>query len=517
MNRQKVTISLKSENIVPGIPVILLAAGRSKRFRGVKLLTDCDGKPLLIATLEKIVSLHKGPVFVVLDWFASSLASSIKTFVSEQHLNRITALNLNGRSRSMESSLPAALETLLEIPESKTAFARGALICLSDQPEISGELIHGVIARGMKADNNGWIRTIHTPSEKPGHPVWIGRDLLYSIVENQKKSESVRSILERTSHEKAFFHTPDSGAIMDIDRRSDMINSGSGWISPARLRIAVIGVGDLGTGVAARLFRAGFDVVGMELPKPLAVRRAVALSECVYLESFAVEGVEARVVAEIPDNLENADYHGKFIPVLINHDQSSELLAQLKPDVIIDSSMTKRGDSNFMEMAGLVIGLGPGFNTGKNCHAVVETMRGPLLGRVIWKGEAIPNTGIPGELGGKQSERVLRAPCTGLFHPLHSIGDLVDANQAVAMVTPKNEASGIPTSKKSMTIKSAISGKIRGMLRDGTEVTAGLKVGDVDPRAGYVEEGNISDKALAIGGGVLEALLTFFCGQGIPE
>ena len=184
----------------------------------------------------------------------------------------------------------------------------------------------------------------------------------------------------------------------------------------------------------------------------------------------------------------------KKIPVVI--DSGKEMLKRLRPDAVVDAILAKHNLGTEITDAKVVIGVGPGFTAGKDCHAVVETKRGHNLGRVILNGSAIPNTGVPGIIGGYGIERVLRAPCDGIMEETLPLGSLVEKGDVCARVS--GEA-----------VITCISGRLRGMLQEGISVYSGMKVGDVDPRGEAVEYENISDKARAIGGGVLEALLHF--------
>jgi len=257
------------------------------------------------------------------------------------------------------------------------------------------------------------------------------------------------------------------------------------------LRIVVRGAGDMATGVALRLWRSGFRrMTLLECEKPLAVRRLVCFSEAVRLGSCRVEGIEA-VRAEDLSEVEQAFARGS-IPVLV--DPTAGLARGLAPDVLVDATIAKRNLGTHRDMAGLVIALGPGFTAGTDCHRVVETHRGHGLGRVIASGMALPNTGVPGAVMGFTAERVLRAPCDGLFETTHDIGDMFEAGGQVGTVDGMPVLSGVP-------------GVVRGLLPTKTPVTSGLKLGDVDPRGDASYCGRVSDKALAVGGGVLEAIL----------
>lgn len=254
--------------------------------------------------------------------------------------------------------------------------------------------------------------------------------------------------------------------------------------------ILIRGAGDLASGIAWRLKRAGFAVAMTDLAHPTAVRWQAAFCPAVWAGEWTVEGQRARRC----DTMEeiNAALAESGIPVLV--DPAGEWVKRLKPDVVVDAILAKRNLGTKITDAPLVIGVGPGFVAGEDCHCVVETMRGHTLGRVIDAGGALPNTGIPGNVGGYTVERVLRTPCAGVFVPLKEIGDTVCAGETVATVD-------------GMSVVTAISGCLRGILPEGTVVPcAGFKAGDVDARCVREHCFTISDKALSIGGGVLEAV-----------
>lgn len=257
-------------------------------------------------------------------------------------------------------------------------------------------------------------------------------------------------------------------------------------------RLVVLrGAGDLGTGVAVRLWRAGFAVVALETAHPLAVRRTVSFSEAVFEGQAQVEEVVAVRVAAPEEAL--ALLADDIVPVLV--DPRGETIERLRPDVVVDAVLAKRNTGTHARMAGLVIGLGPGFTAGEDVHAVVETNRGPDLGRVYWRGTAQPNTGRPAEVLGQAETRVLRAPADGVVISLKDIGNTVEAGEVIATVGGRSVCAAFP-------------GVVRGILRSGTRVRAGVKIGDVDPRLDPTLCYRVSDKSLAIAGGVLEAVMT---------
>ena len=255
--------------------------------------------------------------------------------------------------------------------------------------------------------------------------------------------------------------------------------------------VLIRGAGDLATGVAIRLRRAGMRVVMTDIAAPTAIRRTVAFSQAVRLGEAALEGVRARLAADASDAMEILG--GGDIAVLVDPD--AECRGELQPDVLVDAILAKRNTGTGISHAPLVIALGPGFTAGKDCHAAIETMRGHDLGRVYYEGSPLPDTGTPGEIAGQGAARVLRAPKEGIFVGVKKIGDTLEAGETVALVD------GVP-------MKAALSGVLRGLLPDGIHVRAGMKSGDVDPRGNREACFTVSDKSLAIGGGVLEAILS---------
>lgn len=253
--------------------------------------------------------------------------------------------------------------------------------------------------------------------------------------------------------------------------------------------VVIRGGGDLATGTALRLYRAGMEVVVCETAVPTSIRRTVCFSEAVRLGETEVEGVTARLaaLADLPDLLERG-----IVPVLA--DPEGACIPALAPDAVVDAIIAKRNLGTRMDMAPVVVAAGPGFTAGLDCHAVVETMRGHYLGRVIYDGAALPNTDVPGLIGGYAGERVLRAPADGVFRGVKRIGDHVRAGEAAGYVD------GAP-------MVCTIDGVLRGLLADGVPVRRGMKSGDVDPRCAPEHCLCASDKALAVGGGVLEAIL----------
>lgn len=254
--------------------------------------------------------------------------------------------------------------------------------------------------------------------------------------------------------------------------------------------IVVRGAGDIATGTISLLHRCGFKLVVLETERPTAIRRFVALSEAVYAGSAQVEDVRARLVAQ--DEALSCAARGE-IPVIIDPEMKS--LAALKPAAVVDAVLAKRNLGLTKDAASFTVALGPGFVAGEDCHAVIETNRGHDLGRIIYKGCAEQNTGIPGVVAGVGKERVIHAPVGGKLRIVRDIGDLVEKNEVIAIIDETEVFASIP-------------GLIRGMLRDGFSVKKGLKMADIDPRYGERKNcSTISDKARCVAAGVLGALM----------
>jgi xanthine dehydrogenase accessory factor len=261
--------------------------------------------------------------------------------------------------------------------------------------------------------------------------------------------------------------------------------------------VALKGAGDLATGVIHRLVRAGFPVMATELPQPTVLRRTVAFAEAVTFGAMTVEDVTAQRADSIED-IQEALKNG-LVPVVVDPD--GILLKQMHPTVLVEATLSKHNSGITLDSAPIVIALGPGYEAGKDVQAVIETNRGHNLGRVYLEGYAEPNTGVPGTIGGYSSERLLRAPCAGMIYGIHRIGDTVHAGETVAFVKAN------AASNDDMPVIAAISGILRGLVRDGLPVSPGMKIGDIDPRAVREHCFTISDKSRAIAGGVLEAVM----------
>ena len=255
----------------------------------------------------------------------------------------------------------------------------------------------------------------------------------------------------------------------------------------------------MATGVVQKFFRAGFNVIILEVEEPTAIRRSVALCEAVYDGLAQVEDVICRKINAL-DELADC-WKAGHVPLLIDPDGDS--IGKIAPAAVIDVILAKRNLGTSMEMAPITIALGPGFYAGKDVHAVVETERGHDLGRLILNGCAKPNTGIPGEIGGKSEERVLRAPVEGIVSGKKNIGDIAQKHEPIITVNGR-------------AVLAPFTGLVRGIIRDGMSVPKGMKIADIDPRTD-IDTKTISDKARNLGGAALEAFFYLRSGSSNHE
>lgn len=311
------------------------------------------------------------------------------------------------------------------------------------------------------------------------------------------------------------------------------MNQSNNQIIKKNLLIICRGAGDLATGIIHRLHRAGHRVIALETDYPAAIRRQVSFCEAVYDGSAAVEGVTARLVPALADAESDTETYSGIndtpaahivsekwdssaieavleageVPLLI--DPKGESVALLKPDVVVDAIIAKKNLGTTIDMAPLVIGVGPGFTAGQDVHLVIESMRGHNLARIITDGMAQPNTGVPGNIAGFTSERVIHAPAAGYIHDVRKIGDIVQKGDEIARIYPDKESYDNALSEY-VPVNATITGIIRGLIREGYYFRKGFKIADIDPRESEITNCfTISDKARSIAGSVLEAVSAF--------
>lgn len=311
------------------------------------------------------------------------------------------------------------------------------------------------------------------------------------------------------------------------------MNQSNNQIIKKKLLIICRGAGDLATGIIHRLHRAGHRVLALETDYPAAIRRQVSFCEAVYDGSAAVEGVTARLVPALADAETDTETYSEIndtpaahvasekwdrsaieavleageVPLLI--DPKGESIALLKPDVVVDAIIAKKNLGTTINMAPLVIGVGPGFTAGQDVHLVIESMRGHNLARIITDGMAQPNTGVPGNIAGFTSERVIHAPAAGYIHDVRKIGDIVQKGDEIARIYTDKESYDNALSEY-VPVNATITGIIRGLIREGYYFREGFKIADIDPRESELTNCfTISDKARSIAGSVLEAVSAF--------
>lgn len=266
-------------------------------------------------------------------------------------------------------------------------------------------------------------------------------------------------------------------------------------IDRQRRIVIVRGGGDLATGVIAALVRVGFLVLVLEIKAPSAIRRRVALCEAVYDTEATVEDIHCRLVQDMA-GIEDCWRKGEAAMVV---DPQGKWIRRLQPWAVVDAILAKKNLGTRIDMAPKTIALGPGFTAAEDVRIVIETMRGHHLGRLIRQGAALPNTGVPGLIGGQGKARVIHAPAGGVFRSLYQIGAMVTEGEAIGYIEAEGQSIAVPAS---------LSGLLRGVIRDGFIVTKGLKIADIDPRAEeYQNCFTISDKADHLGGSVVRALL----------
>ena len=277
-----------------------------------------------------------------------------------------------------------------------------------------------------------------------------------------------------------------------------------------KILIICRGGGDLATGIVHRLFRAGFPVLVLETDSPAAIRRQVSFSEAVYDGTATVEGVTAERIASADRAAVDHVLEKGRVPLLVDPEGSS--IPLLKPDIVVDAIIAKKNLGTAKEMAPLVIGVGPGFTAGEDVDLVVESMRGHNLARIFTTGSALPNTGIPGNIGGFTKERVLHAEAAGYMKNIRQIGDIVEKGEEIARIYEKMTEDGT-FSGSYVSVEASISGIIRGLIREGYHFQKGFKIADIDPRESELANCfTISDKARSIGGSVLEAVCGYVNG-----
>lgn len=457
---------------------LLLAAGRSRRMGGrSKLLLALDGRPVIRRAAESLAESGVGRLVVVLGHRAKDVRRALEGLPVEFVENR-------DFTQGMGHSIAIGVAAL-------GAECRSVVIALGDMPRVNPCTVRKLI----EAHRSGKAIAVPVLGGRRGHPVLFDLLRFRKDLASLSGDAGARGILDSHPEEVGEVPVDDPGIHFDIDTPEDYARARhpQHFLNLRDLRILVRGAGEMASGVILRLLRSGFRVAAAEQPEPSTVRRTVAFSEAVWDGACEVEGVRA-VRVSAPLDFDQVIGRGE---VPVNVDPEARCIDIWKPHVLVDAILAKRNLGTRRGMAEWVIGLGPGFSAGEDVDVVIETNRGHDLGRLYLKGRAAPDTGVPASLLGFAEERVLRAPAGGLFRSAARIADAVTAGEVVA------EAGGSE-------IRAGVSGVLRGVLRDGVRVVRGQKVGDVDPRGDKRLCYTVSDKARALGGSALEAVLMRF-------
>lgn len=442
------------------ITAIILAAGLSRRMNRNKMNLHIDGDSMLQRVFDTARRTRFHEIIVVLNDQALPPRGTYKTVHNP-------APEL-GISHSIRLGIDAA------DPETQ-----GFVFLMGDQPFLETETLkrlkHHFVKRTMRI-------IVPLFDGVPGSPVFFPaflKDELRSLTGDK----GGRQVLDR-HHELIVYDTinaPREG--LDIDTAAD-------YAAHARRETVLVrGAGDLASGVIRALFQRGYRVIATEIARPSCIRTEVAYASAIYEGEKTFGGVTA-VKAETQAEIEAALAKDQ-VPVVI--DPELRLLTSIRPDVLVDAVIAKYNTGTRPDMAPIVIALGPGFTAGVDCHAVIETMRGDDLGRILTRGAALPNTGVPGILHGESAKRVIHSPATGILKRLRHPGDLVENGEVIALV------GDVP-------VRAKLKGTLRGLIYDGFPVKTGLKIADVDPRLEPGLATIISDKADTLGQSVVQAI-----------
>ena len=442
------------------ITAIILAAGSSQRMNRPKTNLWINGHSLLEHVLDTVQKARFHEVILV---------HQAKTRLPEGSFRAV----LNDRP---EAGVSHSIALGVQASDPQT---EGLVFVMADQPFLTAETLRHLKKRFR---NNPSRIVIPVFNGQQGSPVLFPVSLKdeLSRLTGDTGGRQVISV-----HQELVVYEPveSEQENLDLDTREDYQRA----YRP--LTVLVRGAGDLATGVIHVLFEKGCRVIAVETDRPSCIRTEVAFASCIYDGRKAVEGVTAVYLPSL-DGLEDC-LNQDMVPVLI--DPELKTLRDIKPDVVVDAILAKRNLGTTKDLAPLVIALGPGFSAPEDCHAVIETMRGPSLGRIITQGTAIPNTGVPGLIAGEDQRRVIHSPADGILKQIRRIGDLVEEGEVIAQV------GDVP-------VTSRLRGTLRGLIYDGFEVTRGLKIADVDPRLDPALALTISDKARTLGESVARVI-----------
>lgn len=459
------------------LTAIILAAGEARRMGALKQLLPWKDRTILETVVGTVLAcpVIDDEVRVVL----GAGRERVRAVLENIDDPRLRIVENTDHARGMLSSIKCGVK---DLPEA----SQGFMIVLGDQPLIQPELI-STLTRHWQRTKADFLLPVH--KGRRGHPVLVSAKYTRHVLDLEDQDGGLRQLIARHG-ERVQTLTVETPAIhIDLDNPREYRRYRPGGNG---MKLVVIrGAGEMASGTAHRLHRAGYGIIMTELPRPLAVRRTVAFAQAVFDGACTVEGVQGQSTESLADAMELCR-EGK-VAIFVG-DIRGEALKKLKPVALVDATLAKENLGTLIDEAPVVIGLGPGFTAGTDVHAVIETNRGHDLGRVLYSGTAQDNTGNPGDIAGYTLERVLKAPGDGIFNSPRQIGETISAGEVFGLVG-------------SCEIPAAVSGIIRGLLMPGTLVRAGTKLGDIDPRNNEAYCRTISEKARAIAGGVLEALL----------
>lgn len=459
------------------LTAIILAAGQGRRMGTLKQLLPWKDGTILETVVRTVLACSEldDEVRVVLGAGRDRIRAALENIVDP----RLRLVENTDHGRGMLSSIKCGVK---DLPEA----SQGFMIVLGDQPLIQPELV-STLARHWLKNKADFLLPVH--QGRRGHPVLVSAKYTRQVLELEDRDGGLRQLIARHGERVQTLTVGTPAIHIDLDNPREYLRYRPGG-NDMKL-IVIRGAGEMASGTAHRLHRAGYSIIMTELPRPLAVRRTVAFAQAVFDGAYNVEEIQGQSTESLAEAMEFCR-EGK-VAIFVG-DIRGEALKNLKPVALVDATLAKENLGTEIDEAPVVIGLGPGFTAGIDVHAVVETNRGHDMGRVLYWGSAQDNTGNPGDIGGYTLERVLKAPVDGVFSSPRQIGETIAAGEVFGHVG-------------SCEIPAAVSGIVRGLLMPGTQVRAGTKLGDIDPRNIEAYCRTISEKARAIAGGVLEALL----------
>jgi molybdenum cofactor cytidylyltransferase len=451
------------------INAIIMASGFSRRMGRNKLMLLYNSKPLIDNVMDHIIGSGLKSVFLV---------SGNEEILERGRLRNIKTIYNGSADAGQSESIKAGI---LNSP-----VCDGYMFFAGDQPLLDEETIRLLADR---FEENKDLIIIPVFKGRKGSPVIFPKRFKEELLALSGDTGG-REVIKNHPGSVLLVEVKDNSMLLDIDTKEAYMELIE--LQHAREDIVVVrGGGDIATGTIHKLYKCGFKVLVLETANPTAIRRSVSFCESVYDGSAVVEGVTAKLVRSQSEI--SLCWEEGTIPVAV--DPQGELIRILKPLAVVDAILAKKNLGTERSMAPITIGLGPGFTAGIDVDIVIETMRGHSLGRLIFEGSALPNTGIPGEIAGHSGDRVIHSPDSGVIQNAAEIGDTVSKGSVIAWVGGS-------------AVKATIDGILRGIIRNNSMVSSGMKIADIDPRLS--ERPNcffISEKARNIAGGVLEAIL----------